>query len=143
MQRAILILVLLITVLISCKSRTDNFDPDLDEKILAQRGTEAIDNDNFKLALLYFQAIIDNPPDNTDANIWSSYEIANIYYKMEEYIASLELLDAIILEYQKEEAVLYPEAPLVLAKLIKEKILINEDYLKDIRRLQKDEAVPE
>ncbi len=147
MQRNILILILLITifitVLISCKSKIDSFDPGLDERILAQRGTEAIDDDNFKLALLYFKAIIDNPPDNSDKNIWASYEIANIHYKMEEYITSLELLDAIILEYQKEEAVLYPEAPLILANIIKEKILINEDYLKDIRRLQKNEEETE
>jgi len=117
----------------------NSFDPDLDERILAQRGVEAIDEDNYELALLYYQAIIDNPPDDINANLWSSYEIANIYYKMEEYFISLELLDALILEYENPNADGYPQAPLVLANLIKEKIFINEDYLKELSRKQDDE----
>jgi tetratricopeptide (TPR) repeat protein len=134
-----IILVLLIISLFSCKSKLDEFEADLDEKILSQRGIEAIDEDNYKLALLYFQAIINNPPHDTEANLWAKYETANIYYKTEEYFTSLDLLDELILEYDKPEADTYPAAPLILANIIKEKILVNEDYLKELRRKEKKE----
>lgn len=127
----------------SCKSKLEEFDPSLDEKILSQRGIEAIDEDDYELALLYFEAIIDNPPHDTDANLWAEYEIANLYYKMEEYFTSLDLLDQLILKYDNPEAGTYPEAPLVLANIIKEKILVNEDYLKELRRKEQEEAETE
>lgn len=140
MNKIILILVLLIISVFSCKSKLEDFDPDLDERILSQKGIEAIDDDDYELALLYFQAIIDNPPHGTDANLWAKYEIANIYYKIEEYFTSLDLLDELIIEYDKPDADTYPAAPLILANIIKEKILVNEDYLKDLRRKQEKEA---
>jgi tetratricopeptide (TPR) repeat protein len=139
-NKKIIIFVLLIISLLSCKSKLDEFDANLDEKILSQRGIEAVDEDDYDLALMYFQAILDNPPHDKDANLWAKYEIANIYYKMEEYFKSLDLLDELIMEYDNPDSDTYPAAPLILANIIKEKILVNEDYLKDLRKKEEEEA---
>ena len=134
-----ILFILILLVTISCRSNIDPFEEDLEKEIYFQRGIEAMDRDNYKLALSYYQAAQQKFPDDTYTNVWATYEIANIYYKMKKYENSLELLDGLILLYEEDTAGVYPPAPLILARIVKDKITEKMKTKKDRREEEAEE----
>ena len=121
----------------SCGSQADPYALDITSKEYFQRGIEASDKNNYKLALQYYDAYLKKypwQPEDTEniellsGNLWASYEIAFAYYKMKKDRTAVELLEELLDRYdalQQREDIdpnTIPQGPLILGELVLEKI---------------------
>lgn len=121
----------------SCRSQVDPYALDLTPKEYFQRGIEATDNNNYKLALQYYDAYLKKyswQPEDTEnidllnGNLWASYEIAFSYYKMKKDSTAVGLFEELLDRYdafQQREDIdpnTIPQGPLILSELVLEKI---------------------
>ena len=109
--------------LISCRSATDTLEPDLLPAEIFQRAQEAADSGRYNQALLYYQTFQERYPEEVERNLWASYEIAFLYYKLGKYDRAVELFDELIELYTTEESAAMVQAPKILALKVKATIL--------------------
>lgn len=124
-------------LILSCRSQVDPYTSDLTSKEYFQRGIEASDNNNYKLALQYYDAYLKKFPwqpedtenlDLLNGNLWASYEIAFSYYKMKKDSTAIGLFEELLERYatlQQRDDIdsnTIPQGPLILSELILEKI---------------------
>jgi len=109
--------------LISCRSATKTLEPDLLPAEIFQRAQEAADSERYNQALLYYQTFQERYPEEVERNLWSSYEIAFLYYKLGEYDRAVELFDELIELYTTEETAVMVQAPKILALKVRATIL--------------------
>jgi len=110
--------------LISCRSATETLDPDLLPAEIFQRAQEAADSGRYNQALFYYQTFQERYPEEVERNLWASYEIAFLYYKLGEYDRAVELFDDLIELYNTtEENAVMVQAPKILALKVKAAIL--------------------
>ncbi|MQY77442.1 MAG: tetratricopeptide repeat protein [Spirochaeta sp.] len=109
--------------LISCRSATDTLEPDLLPAEIFQRAQEAADSSRYNQALLYYQTFQERYPEEVERNLWASYEIAFLYYKLGEYDRAVELFDELIELYNTEESATMIPAPKILSLKVKAIIL--------------------
>ncbi|MBN2739155.1 MAG: tetratricopeptide repeat protein [Spirochaetales bacterium] len=120
--RIIFYLFLLLFMLWSCASTVDPHSPDLEKVEYFQLSYEALDNNNYDLAISYYQAFKEKFPEDIDGNTWADYEIAFIYHKKGDNSKSLELFQALLAKYEEAPADSMPQGPKVLAQKVMEKI---------------------
>jgi len=121
----------------SCRSQVDPYALELTPKEYFQRGIEAADQNNYKLALQYYDAYLKKyswQPEDTEniellnGNLWASYEIAFSYYKMKKDRIAVELFEELLDRYdtlQQRDDIdpnIIPQGPLILSELVLEKI---------------------
>ena len=109
--------------LISCRSATETLEPDLLPAEIFQRAQEAADSRRYNQALHYYQTFQERYPEEVERNLWASYEIAFLYYKLGEYDRAVELFDDLIELYTTEESAVMVQAPKILALKVKAIIL--------------------
>lgn len=87
-----------------------------------QRAQEEVDSGNYERALRYYNEFIRRNPDDRGSIIEAQYEIAYIAYKQEEYDLAEERFNALLAQYDADEANTLPEWPEVLAVKILDRI---------------------
>jgi outer membrane protein assembly factor BamD (BamD/ComL family) len=107
---------------VACASGPIEIPAELTPAELIQRAQEATDRNNYKRALLFYEAVIERYPFNTDDICAAEYEIAFIHYKQEDYEAAITGFNALLARYEGADAELLPQQYRVLAKLVLEKI---------------------
>ncbi len=121
----------------SCRSQVDPYALELAPKEYFQRGIEASDQNNYKLALKYYDAYLQRypwQPEDTEnlellnGNLWAKYEIAFAYYKMRKDRGAVELFEDLLDLYkslQEREDIdsnAITQGPQILTELVLEKI---------------------
>ena len=104
----------------ACQTTKGEIDTNLTAAEIFQKAQEISESGNFNLALQYYQAFQEQYPDEADNNIWASYEIAFLYYKMGDIEKSVELFHELLKLYENSPANL-PQGPRILT----EKLLIT------------------
>ena len=94
---------------------------------LVQRAQEAVDRDNYKLAINYYDALREGYPEDTERVLWATYEIGFLSYKMKRYEEAVGLFDELLARYAQEDGPALPQGPAVLAEKMRTKI--SEQYL--------------
>ena len=118
----LLLNLLILTLAASCSSTTKTIDEGLSPPEFFQRAQEASDEGKNSLALQYYQTFQRVYPDEFERNLWASYEIAFLYYKMGQNEKALELFDELIAQYEAEESDTFPQGPKILAEKVKARI---------------------
>ena len=115
--------------LLSCQSNVKAIEPDLLPAEIFQRAQEASGKGRYNQAILYYQTFQERYPEEVDRNLWASYEIGFLHYKLGEYDRAVELLDELIELYSTEESATLPQAPKTLALKVKSIILEKQKHI--------------
>ncbi len=109
--------------LISCRSTNETLEPDLLPAEIFQRAQEAADSGRYKQALQYYRTFQERYPEEVERDLWASYEIAFLYYKLGKYDRAVELFDELIALYTTGESAAMVQAPKILALKVRATIL--------------------
>jgi len=113
----ILSILLIISIFISCSTVAPSIGSDWNEEMFFKSALEAFDENDLESALFYYQVSLHRYPENLQKTIAAEYEIAFIYYKMEEYEKSHQLFEKLLEKYESDSyAYLYPPAYKILAE---------------------------
>ncbi|GHU48352.1 hypothetical protein FACS1894200_05250 [Spirochaetia bacterium] len=123
-MRKFLFIMLLPLVVLSCASEPPDLHDGLTPEQLVQKAQECSDNYDYKWALQYYAAIIEQYPANREFVCTAEYEIAFIHYKQEKYAEAKEEFNALLSRYDEGniERELLPAQYVVLCKKMLEKI---------------------
>jgi len=101
--------VLLIVTLSSCASAPARVNPQWTPEIFFKNAQEAMDEYNYKAALLYYEVFLVRFPENMPRGIAAEYERAFINYKMENYTEASDQYNEILRKFNESPyAMLYP-----------------------------------
>jgi outer membrane protein assembly factor BamD (BamD/ComL family) len=137
------LLLLVLCVLLACKTKAETIPEDLPKETYFKIGNELKNKNKYKEAIEYFEIVIDRFPDDMEIVLNAQYEIALIHYKMKEYKTALLLFDELIEAYNAPDAAYFPRSFLVLAQKIKFKITtILEDKKRRNKEISDQETEP-
>jgi outer membrane protein assembly factor BamD (BamD/ComL family) len=103
----------------SCIGGPGNISEDLSPSELIQRAQEASDRNRYKVALQYYQALLDRNSYNIDLVCTAEYEIAFIRYKQKRYAQAKEGFYALLERYDTpNEANLPPQFKILALKVL-------------------------
>jgi len=85
---------------------------------IIQRGQEALDRNNYKVAIQYYEALHERNPDNIDLIITAEYHIGNIHYKQKKYSLARDELNAVLEHYNTPDEILLPQHFKRLAQIV-------------------------
>jgi len=120
---------LTILVLFSACASTVYISEDLSPAELIQRAQEASDRNRYKIAMQYYEALLERNRDNIDLVITAEYEIAFIHYKQKRYQQARSGLNGVLEYYNTPDEVLLPQHFKRLAQIVLERIDEKEDSL--------------
>mgnify|MGYP006281485901 CR=1 FL=1 len=104
MKRTVALTILLLPLLLlSCQTELPQIPPDLSQQEFFQRAQDAADENNWPVALHYYETFIDRYPEDEQNVVAAEYEIAFIHYKMGEYRRSRDLFEEILAKYEEDE----------------------------------------
>lgn len=117
-MKRILTLIFLAGVLFSaCQSTDIEIDENMTPGEFFQEAQSAsTDFKDYKKALLYYNTFIERFPEEPLLVIEAEFEIAILYYKLEDDETALKLFNGIIDKYQQPEAAMLPAWPEILSK---------------------------
>ncbi|HAK45326.1 MAG TPA: hypothetical protein DCO79_05335 [Spirochaeta sp.] len=119
-MKRFLIAILLISALISfsaCQSTDIVIDENLTPgEFFQEAQTASSEYSDYEKALLYYNTFIERYPDEPLLIIEAEYEIAYLYYKLEDNTTALKLFNGILDKYNRPEAAMLPAWPEVLSK---------------------------
>jgi tetratricopeptide (TPR) repeat protein len=121
----IVVIMALLLAVSGCRSVPEitEIDPDLSPDELFQMAQKAFaDEDNYKAAIVYYQAFLDRFPGNISRGVEAEYEMAFIYYKQGKYEESKARFEALIERYEQEGAEVLPAWPRILAEKVLQSI---------------------
>ena len=92
----------------------------LSQAEMFQRAQEAVDEENWDAALVYYETFLDRFPEDHANRAAAKYEVAFIYYRQGNLTTAEELFDAVLADYENPDiADQLPEWPRILsAKLL-------------------------
>ncbi|MDR2477669.1 MAG: hypothetical protein LBD18_07795 [Treponema sp.] len=93
---------------------------------LIQRAQEASDRNRYKLALQYYQALLERNLSNIDLVCTAEYEIAFIHYKQKKYTEARSELNALLERYNIPDEELLPPQFKRLATIVLDRITEKE-----------------
>jgi outer membrane protein assembly factor BamD (BamD/ComL family) len=103
----------------ACVGGPQNISEDLSPSELIQRAQEASDRNRYKIALQYYQALLERNLYNIDLVCTAEYEIAFIYYKQKKYALSKDGFNALLERYNTpDEENLPPQFKLLALKVL-------------------------
>ena len=115
---------------------------DMSAQELIQNGQSAFENGNYKMALRYFNAVVERYDDDPAVYIEAKYEIGHLYMKRKKYKAAVPILEEIRDIYPQVPPGTLPAAYEKLAKL--ELAKLSEEQLAKIHaELEKEAAATE
>ena len=113
---------LLFLLLLGCQTQIPEIPEDLSQPEFFQRAQDAADDNNWPVALHYYETFIERFPNDEENVVAAEYEIAFIHYKMEEYEESQQLFEAILAKYDSDEDGSLPAWPRILSEKILDKV---------------------
>ncbi len=117
------IIAALIFSTLSCASEPKEIPQDLEPIEYFQKAQQAASNDNnYSLALHYYETFIERYPDDFQRIIEAKYEIAFIHYKQRKLVVAEKEFEELLATYEGENANVLPAWPRVLAVKVLEKI---------------------
>lgn len=130
-------------VLLACQTEPPEIPENLSQPEFFQRAQDAADENNWEVALHYYETFLQRYPEDEANRIAAEYEIAFIHYKMEEYDTSKRLFQEILGQYEEDEDNALPEWPRILSEKLVDRI--DEEIRAEEAGLlgALDEAVPE
>ncbi len=96
MQKHLLLSFMVFLVLSGC-SKSANIKEDIKKlpaNILMDRAAERYSVYDYKNALVYYQAVLDNHPESYEDVAWARYEMGYIYYVQKQYEKAREYFEA-------------------------------------------------
>jgi outer membrane protein assembly factor BamD (BamD/ComL family) len=103
----------------ACAGGPMNISEDLSPSELIQRAQEASDRNRYKVALQYYEALLDRNRYNIDLVCTAEYEIAFIYYKQKKYAMAKEGFNDLLERYNTpDESNLPPQFKLLALKVL-------------------------
>jgi len=117
-NRSLLIITALLVILIfsGCNTVPESIDADLTPIEYFQLGQEASNKTNYEAALLYYQTFIERFPNDAQRIVEAEFEIAHIYYKLDDFKTSEEMFTAILEKYNQPGADVLPAWPKILSE---------------------------
>jgi tetratricopeptide (TPR) repeat protein len=117
-------------VIAACATGPVHIPDDLSPAELIQRAQEASDRNRYKIALQYYEALLDRNRTNIDLVCTAEYEIAFIRYKQKRYDEAKRGLTALLLRYETPDQELLPQQFKRLANIVMERIAEKESRKK-------------
>jgi outer membrane protein assembly factor BamD (BamD/ComL family) len=106
----------------ACAGGPSNISEDLSPSELIQRAQEASDRNRYKVALQYYQVLLDRNRYNIDLVCTAEYEIAFIYYKQKKYTQAKEGFNDLLERYNTPDEENLPQQFKLLALKVLERI---------------------
>ena len=106
----------LLALLGGCASEPGEIPEGLSPAEMFQRAQEAVDDEKWEVALRYYEEFIARYPDERGAIVEAEYEIAFITYKQERYAEARTLFEAILADYEADNAGVLPDWPEILSQ---------------------------
>jgi outer membrane protein assembly factor BamD (BamD/ComL family) len=106
----------------ACAGGPLNISEDLSPSELIQRAQETSDRNRYKVALQYYQALLDRNRYNIDLVCTAEYEIAFIYYKQKKYAQAKEGFYELLERYNADSQENLPQQFKLLALKVLERI---------------------
>ena len=104
---------------VSCATGPLTISYDLSPPELIQRGQEASDRNRYRVALQYYETLIQRFPFDIDSVCAAEYEIAFIHYKQKKYdIARVEFTDLLERYNTPDEELLPPQFKILSQKIL-------------------------
>jgi len=125
-----------LAIFTACATKV-NISHDLSPAELIQRAQEASDKYRYKVALQYYQALLDRSGGDIDMVIAAEYEIAFIYYKQNKFQASREKFNDILKYYESPDAELLPPQYKRLSEIVLVRIDEKEKAWRPFKRREK------
>lgn len=117
------LLVLMVILTAGCATQPEEIPEDLEPIEYFQRAQKiASEDENYKLAVKYYQTFIERYPDDTQRIVEAKYEIAFLSYKQGSYEQSRQQFEELLAYYEDEGSRVLPRWPQVLARKVLEKM---------------------
>jgi tetratricopeptide (TPR) repeat protein len=113
-------------VMAACVTGPINIPGDLSPAELIQRAQESSDRNRYKVALQYYEALLDRNRTNIDLVCTAEYEIAFIHYKQKKYDEAKRELTTLLIRYESPDQELLPQQFKRLANIVLEQIAKKE-----------------
>ncbi|MFO7849690.1 MAG: tetratricopeptide repeat protein [Spirochaetia bacterium] len=114
---------------ISCASEPKEISDDLQPIEYFQKAQEAASEDeNYSLAIRYYNIFMERHPDDIQGIIEAKYEIAFLHYKQGKHEQAKKMFKELLENYEGENANVLPAWPRVLAQKVLERIEEGEEY---------------
>lgn len=110
----------------ACATGGANIGEDLSPAELIQRAQEASDHNRYRVALQYYQALLERNQQNIELVCTAEYEIAFIHYKQKKYDEARTELNALLERYNTPDEELLPPQFKRLANIVLESITEKE-----------------
>jgi outer membrane protein assembly factor BamD (BamD/ComL family) len=110
----------------ACATGPANIPEDLSPAELIQRAQEASDKSRYRLALRYYEAILERYATNIDLICAAEYEIAFIHYKQKKYETAEMEFRALLNRYNTPDEELLPQQFKKLANIVLERMAEKE-----------------
>ena len=128
-------IILLATILLfSACQTTANITDDMSSAELKQRAQEAMDRNNYNIAIQYYQTLHERHRNNIDLIITAEYHIAHIHFKQGRYEQARIELNALLQYYNNPDAELLPQHFRRLALIVLERIDERENQRRPFSR---------
>jgi len=112
-------------VLASCQTVPKDIPTTLSESEYFQLAYQNSDRGNYRGAMAYYDTFLSRFPKDASRDVEADYEIAFLYYKMQDFTKSRDLFTQIVDKYKQKDSDTLPRWPLVLSnKLI---IIIDQE----------------
>jgi outer membrane protein assembly factor BamD (BamD/ComL family) len=118
----LLLIVVLAALVSGCYSGPVDIKDDTTAAEMVQRAQEASDRNRYKLAMQYYELILERFPDDIDMVCTAEYEIAFIHYKQRRYEIAREGFNALLERYNTPDEVLLPLQYKRLATIVLERM---------------------
>jgi outer membrane protein assembly factor BamD (BamD/ComL family) len=113
-------------LLVSACASAVNIPGDLSPAELIQRAQEASDRNRYKIALQYYQALLERNSARLDMVCTAEYEIGFIHYKQKKYAEARGEMNALLERYNSPDAELLPQQFKRLATIVLDRITEKE-----------------
>jgi tetratricopeptide (TPR) repeat protein len=111
----------------SCATGPVNIPPDTGPDVLIQRAQEASDKNRYKIALQYYEALLERNLTNIDLICTAEYEIAFIHYKQKQYDQARTEFNELLERYNATDAELLPQQYKTLSLIVLDRIKEKEE----------------
>jgi outer membrane protein assembly factor BamD (BamD/ComL family) len=116
MKRIHSLILLTVILLAACQSTDIEIDENMTPgEFFKEAQSASTDFKDYKKALLYYNTFIERYPNEPLLVIEAEYEIAMLYYKLNDHKTALRLFNGIIDRYQLPEAAILPAWPQILS----------------------------
>ena len=119
MKLRFLFLAVMVTAIMSCASGPEDVPDDMPPSKIIQKAQEATDTNKYKIAIQYYQILLDRYGSINEYYVTGEYEIAFIQYKQRKYAEARSGLENLLVLYSAEGGETLPPQ----FKVLSEKVL--------------------